>query len=237
MKEESVTKSKLVCAIGVGLGLFAATLSTASADEATGWYFGVRGGQATVDISKEALDETVVFVFEEAGATVLSGSSSLDDSDTAWSLFGGYRVSRFFALEAGYQDLGAATYRSSGTIGIFGVPGTFPASANVDFESSGFTAAGVGTIPMGEKFDVHGRLGVLFADTEATLSVGVAGESGSESFSASSQGMFYGVGAALHLGKNWSISLDYLMFKDVGDEEETGEADVDSVTLGVSYRL
>jgi OmpA-OmpF porin, OOP family len=229
-------KRNLVRAV-LGLGFFAATINSASADEVSGWYFGLRGGQSQLDISKDALDETVVFAFEDAGASVLSGSSSLDDSGTAWSLFGGYRLSQYFAVEAGYQDLGAASYRSSGTIGIPGIPAIFPATASADIEASGFTLAGVGSIPVGKSFDVHGRLGVLFADTEASLSVGVAGETGSESFSGSSQDVFYGVGAALHFGTNWSISLDYLMFKDVGDEEETGEGDIDSLTLGVIYRL
>jgi hypothetical protein len=41
----------------------------------------------------------------------------------------------------------------------------------------------------------------------------------------------------LHFGGNWSISLDYQMFKDVGHDEVTGEEDANVVSLAVSYRL
>jgi OOP family OmpA-OmpF porin len=229
--------SKLIRAIGIGLSLYGATLSVAAADETSGWYFGASGGQSQVDVDQDELDSGVVGIFEDEGAIVLSGSSELEDSDTAWSLFGGYRLSPYFAVEAGYQDLGTIAYRSSGTVAIPGVPGTFPASVNIDFESSGFTLAGVGSIPIGESFDLHGRLGVFFADTEVGVGVSLADFSDGGSESASSQDLFYGVGAALHFGGNWSISLDYQMFKDVGDDEVTGEEDADVVSLAVSYRL
>jgi OmpA-OmpF porin, OOP family len=229
--------SKLIRAIGIGLGLCGATVSVASADEMMGWYFGASGGQSQVDLSKDELDGLVVESFNDAGLIVVSGSSSLDDSDTAFSVFGGYRLSQYFAVEAGYQDLGAAAYRSSGTLALPGFPGTVPATLNIDFESSGFTLAGVGAIPMGDAFDLHGRLGILFADTEITESGATTGFSDSETFSASSQEVFYGVGAGFHFGGNWSISFDYQLFKDVGDEEETGEEDLDVLSLAVSYRL
>jgi OOP family OmpA-OmpF porin len=228
---------KAVSAIGMGLGLYAAMLNMASAQELGGWYFGASAGQSQVDLNKEEFDELVVDSFESAGLIVVSGSSSLEDSDTAWSVFAGYRFNDYFAIEGGYQDLGTVGYRSSGTVALPGFPGTFPATLNIDFESAGFTAAGIGSIPLGETFALHGRLGVLFSDTEVTLTGGTTGFSDSDSFSASSQDIFYGVGAAFRFGGHWSISLDYQLFKDVGDEEETGEEDVDVISASLSYRL
>jgi OmpA-OmpF porin, OOP family len=124
-----------------------------------------RAGQSQVDVDQDELDAGVVGLLEEEGANVLSGSSELEDSDTAWSRFGGYRLSPYFAVEAGYQDLGTITYGSSGTIAIPGVPGTFPASVNIDFESSGLTLAGVGSGPLGESVDLH----VASASSSRTL--------------------------------------------------------------------
>lgn len=112
-----------------------------------------------------------------------------------------------------------------------------PASFGADFEVTGFTVAAIGSIPINEMFDLHARVGVLFSDTEITLSGGSGTLSLSETVSASAQDLFYGVGAALHLGGNWSLNLDYQLYKDIGDEEKTGETDVDSITLAAIFRF
>jgi hypothetical protein len=38
-----------------------------------------------------------------------------------------------------------------------------------------------------------------------------------------------------HFTDSLAASLDYTRFKDVGDEEETGEGDITSFRLGLSY--
>jgi hypothetical protein len=86
-------------------------------------------------------------------------------------------------------------------------------------------------------FDVHGRAGLLFADTEITESAAISTTSDSASYSASSEDFFYGLGVGLQVGQNWSFSLDWQQFKDVGDDEETGETDVNRLSLGVIYKL
>jgi OOP family OmpA-OmpF porin len=220
----------------VGLGLALSMASAASWAEGSGWYFGVTGGQAEADLNKAEFDDLVIFAFESNGATVLSGTSSLDDSDTSFSLVGGYRVSEYFAVEAGYVDLGTAEYRSSGMVDRIGLPPT-PATYSADFEVTGFTATAIGAVPIGTAFDVHGQAGILFADTKITERATVSSSTASDSFSADSQDLFYGLGVGLQVGQNWSFSLDWQQFKDVGDDEETGETDVNRLSLGVIYRL
>ena len=222
--------------LAVGLGLMLSLASAASWAEGGGWYFGVTGGQAEADLNKAELDDLTIFAFESNGADVLSGSSTLDDSDTSFSLVGGYRVSEYFALEAGYVDFGAMEYRSTGVVDPIGLPPT-AAAFSADVEVTGFTMAAIGSVPIGAAFDVHGRAGVLFADTEFTVGASMLGSSASDSFSADSQDLFYGLGVGLQLGQNWSFSLDWQQFKDVGDDDETGEADVNRLSLGVSYKL
>lgn len=220
----------------VGLGLALSMASTASWAEGTsGWYFGVTGGQAEADLSKAELDEIVLDAFSSFGT--VDGDATLDDSDTSFSLFGGYRFSQYFAVEAGYVDFGTAEYRASGVLDPFGPQTPVDASYSADFEVSGFTATAIGAVPIGTLFDVHGRAGLLFADTEITETATIATTSDRESFSASSENLFYGVGVGLQLGQNWSFSLDWQQFKDVGDDDETGEVDVNSLSLGVIYRL
>lgn len=218
----------------ISLGLLVSTVAI-GADP--GWYVGVKGGQSQADIDQDELDDVVLFAFSSVGAPVITGSSTLDDSDTAWSVLAGYQVSNYFAVEAAYQDLGSFPYRSSGTVNPPGPIVSAPASLNIDFETAGFTLAALGIAPIGEVFDLHGRLGVFFADTEMTVTGSSTGVSVSEDVSASSQSLFYGVGAALTFAEKWTFSLDWQQFKDVGDEEEIGEADVDLISLSVIYRL
>jgi hypothetical protein len=223
---------------GLAMGLALTTASSmAMAEEQAGWYFGVTGGQAQADLNQDELDEIVEDAFFSAGAPVLSGSSTLEDSDTSWSLFGGYRFSQYFGLEASYVDFGTAEYRASGTVNPPGPVGSAPASYAIDFEVTGFTVAAIGAIPLGQMFDLHARLGMLFADTEISERGTIGSVAASDSFSADSRDLHYGVGAGWHLGERWSLSLDWQLFKDVGDDEETGEADIDRVSLGVMFRL
>lgn len=219
-----------------GLGLALSLASSAGWAEGSGWYFGVTGGQAEADLNKAGLDEYVLDLFSFIG-TVSDASSALDDADTSFSLFGGYRVSQYFAVEAGYVDFGKMEYRASGIVDPFGPPSAAFGTYSADFELTGFTATAVGSVPIGTMFDVHGRAGVLFADTEITEIATVSNASIGKSYSANSEEFFYGLGVGLQVGPNWSFSLDWQQFKDVGDEDETGEADVDRLSLGVIYRL
>lgn len=222
----------------LAMGLALATATTTSwAEGSNGFYFGVTGGQSQADLSKDELDDIVLDSFAVAGAPVLTATSDLEDKDTSFSLFGGYRFSEYFALEAGYVDFGTSEYRASGTVNPPGPTASAPATYAADFEVKGFSVAALGAIPLGEKFNLHAQLGILFADTEITQAASVSTTFASESFSANSQDVFYGVGAAFHLGANWTFSLDWQTFKDVGDDEETGESDVDRISLGVIYRL
>lgn len=224
--------------VRVALGLALATSATATwAEQGSGFYFGVTGGQAQADLSRAELDELVLDTFAFAGAPVVSGTSSLEDSDTSLSLFAGYRFSEHFSLEAGYVDLGTAEYRSSGVVDPIGPQPATPATYSADFEVKGFTAAAIGALPLNEMFDLHARVGVLFADTEISETASIGADSARDSFSADSRDFFYGLGAGLHLGANWTLSLDWQQFKDVGDDDETGETDVDSISLGVIFKL
>ena len=224
--------------IAAGMGLMLSAGPSVAAEPASGWYFGVSGGQAQVDLDKGELDAFVEEMFFFAGAPVVSGSSDLEDKDVSWSLFGGYRFSRYFSLEASYLDLGTAEYRASGTLDPPGVGPSITASYSADFEVSGFTAAAKAAVPVGQMFQLHGQAGVLFADMEISESFSVSGfGSSSDSYSSDSRDFFFGVGAGVNFGEQWSVNLDWQRFKDVGDEDETGEEDLDRISLGVIYRL
>ena len=76
---------------------------------------------------------------------------SVDGSDLGFKLFGGYRFTENFGLEAGYADLGSVEARQGLVLVEAGV--------------TGWTAEAVGIAPIGESFEVFAKAGLFFAAT------------------------------------------------------------------------
>jgi OmpA-like transmembrane domain len=230
--------------------LLAVFSSNALADENRGFFVEADVGQPRYDVSRQDLDHMVWLTFGGLGIPVAITSSTVDDGGSSWWLVSGWRLSPDLAVEVGYRDLGSAKYRASA---MPSNPSTMPIlAASADISSRGPTLAVAGFAPIGSKFDVHGRLGVYFADT--TMRLGVSGtNSGRTSYfdataghSGRSQDLFGGIGAAFYFSKRLAVSLDYSLLKDVGDGEGplfkgvgdtdvTGKRDIDSVTVGLRY--
>jgi OmpA-OmpF porin, OOP family len=214
--------------------------TTAMAAEDRGFYLTAGIGESKYDVSKTDLDDLALFAFEDAGAIVLNSDSSYDDKGDAVMLTAGYRFSPYFSIEAGYVDLGSSEYRAEGDV-IIPIVGLADASLGIDIEAKGPFVSASGVVPLGEKFDLHGQLGILFSDVEFDVTVGLdnglASATERQSFSASSEDVFAGVGAAFHFTKNFGVSLDYSLFQDVGEEDSTGEGDIDSLRLSLQYRF
>jgi OOP family OmpA-OmpF porin len=111
-------------------------------------------------------------------------ADGFDGSDTAFKLFGGYRMNQYFATELEYIDGGK------------------PDDSGFEIDISGFNLSVLGSWPVTEQFDVFAKLGVLFWDAEAR---GFGDESG-EDFS-------YGIGADFKFGDNWAIRGEYQRFE------------------------
>lgn len=207
------------------------------ADQDGGFYLSANLGQAKYDVSKDDLDEVAVDSFESAGAIVLDGSSTFDDKGTAWSIVGGYRFGSYIGAEIGYLNLGEAQYRSEGEIIPSGTVTVTDATLDLDLSAKGPSLALVGFLPLGDRFDLQARAGVFFADTTIDIAATVDGSRATDDFSANSQDFYFGVGATFYITSQFALALDYTKFKDLGDEDETGEADVDTLTGGILYRF
>lgn len=82
--------------------------------------------------------------------------ASVDESDTGYKLFGGYRFSKELAVEVGYFDFGQATAKvGSVTLG--------------KYETSAFGAGVAFTLPFADKWSGIGRLGLASVKTKATV--------------------------------------------------------------------
>lgn len=109
----------------------------------------------------------------QATIDACNGVTSCDDEDTSWKIFGGWQLNRNIAIEAAWVDLGEI----SGTIG----------GSAVSAEADGWTLAGKGMLPLNEKFDVFGKLGMIMWDVEGGGAASGVDDDGTD--------LIYGIGA------------------------------------------
>lgn len=190
--------NKLAAAVAV---LSVATAPAAFADENAGWYLGGGFGQFNAQIDD----------FTEIDDTV----DRWDEDDTAYKLFGGYRLNKMLAFELDYINLG----EPSGAV----VPGV-----NVDAAVDGFAPYVVGTLPLGNFFEVYARLGYFFYD--ATLGVERELDDRVE-FDEESEDLVYGAGIGANIGEKLNIRFEYEKF------DLEGLDDTDSLWLTAAWRF
>jgi len=220
-------KHKTICAL-TSLMMVASTVSAAD----QGWYIGAGVGQSNIDFKKAEADAFAEGTFSLYGGFLTS--STMDDSDNAFNLSLGYKVNANFALEGSYVNLGEATYTAHGGIPFPFLSQPQPVDLTLKYKSSGIALSGIGIIPLGSKFDLHGRLGMYFAsnklDIEAKATTTV-----SDSTSGTTQEFLYGAGADWHVTPGFSLGVDWTHYNDVGDNNDTPEASFD--VLAVSGKL
>lgn len=139
--------------------------------------------------------------------------NSCKDTDSAWKVLGGYRFNRYIAAEAMYVDWGevTATLTVGGT--LFDVAAT----------QSSYGLAAVGTLPLGERFELFGKAGFLMTQQETrriTPNPSTVNRDESE--------LHYGLGARVLFNQNWALR---------GEWEKTDKLKVEMLSVGVEYRF
>jgi OmpA-OmpF porin, OOP family len=137
------------------LAALALTLSpTAFADDA-GWYAGFNAGQSRAKIDDSRIADGLL---DDSLTTTSIGN---DDRHFGFKAFGGYEFNRYFALEAGYFNLGRFGFTAD----------TLPAGSlrgEIKLQGANFDA--VGSVPIGEKFSLFARAGLNYADSKDSFS-------------------------------------------------------------------
>lgn len=140
------------------------------------------------------------------------GFEVLDESATGWKVFGGYRFTRSIAAEAGYLDTGDAEATIEGT--------------DVTLNASGTHVSVVASWPIGERFALHARAGIINWEAELTLDDGET----SETSDASGQDLYWGAGATFNFAERFGVRLEY-------EVPEIEDVDVSSISLSVLWRF
>lgn len=145
------------------------------------------------------------------GSYVEVDAADFKGGDTAFKIFGGYRINTNFAIEAFYTDAGE--------------PDDGPLSVDV----SAFGASVVGILPVGGQFELFGKLGLAAWDADFKDPSGTFPDDGTD--------LTYGVGGAWILNQQVSIRAEWEFIDIEADIGGAIDADTDILSIGVQYNF
>jgi OmpA-OmpF porin, OOP family len=161
---------------------------------------------------------------------------STDARDIGYAAQFGYRFNRFVAAEFAlvqYGDLHSQA-RAGADLGA----GFVPVGIDVNFHVGGPQLSVIGILPLGNKFEIYGRAGVLFASSEREFRIKIDGQTTSfGSSKGDSTEIALGIGGAYHVNQMFSVRFQYERIPEVGDRNKTGVEDVNTVSVGLIVRF
>jgi len=201
-----------------------------------GPYGGLLVGNAkySVDAAEEEAD--LVAFIQAPGLPLRDIRTSTEDTDIGYTAAFGYRFTRYFAAE-----LGLAQYGETSSIvraDIDQGQGFVPANVKFSFAVGGPIFSAIGVLPLGDKFEIYGRVGMLFANAERELAARVDGRNaGRGSAQGDSTEIVYGAGLSFNINQVYSLRLEHQRLTEVGQEDRSGTEDVDFTALGFLVRF
>ena len=202
------------------------------------WYVGGSLGGATYDVNKnDFIDDSSLNSLE----------STFDDTDSAYKVFGGYQIDEYFAVEAGYANLGELSFSNGNYTGwgdSLGNDGLLIETLETSIKVTSFMVNGVAQYPISDRFSVFGKLGVYRWDSDASQKyIGehylvVAGVIQPEVFktvvhqssdSDSGTDVFIGLGLS-YQWSNFDIRTEYEIYESDGEK-------INVASIGALYRF
>jgi len=201
----------------------AAGAAIASGHAAADFYVGAAVGQTTVQVELSDYDYYYYFSDEER--------PKLDETDTAFKLFGGYMFNDYIGVEAAYLDMGQVSKTFGYDGGEFSL---FSGDVTVDAELTGITVQLVGQYPIGP-VDLFAKVGFLAYDvklieTEREYYNGELEYIDRDRSSFEGTNTVWGVGVRYNFDR-YAVRVEYEDF-DVSELD-----DLNIISLGVEYRF
>ncbi len=172
-------------------------------------YVGIGFGQASADID---------------AAPIVGVPPMVDDEDTSFKIFGGAMLNQNFGLEVGYADFGEMSVTWDD-----GVDYIKDAA-----EASAFYAAAIGMLPINEQAGLFAKFGFARWDLDLQETSSIPGVGGS--LSESGTDPMFGIGAQFAVN-NVLLRAEFERFMDIGDENTTGQSDVDVLGLSAAVKF
>jgi len=143
--------------------------------------------------------------------------ATCDETDTAWKIFGGMEMNEYISVEVGYADLGTVDYSA-------------PTGSR---ETNGMIMHVLGTYSLNPSFTLIGKGGMNILNTEVNgANAGAGGNVGDTDVSWS-----LGLGAQYNFTKSVGLRMEWERYFEVGDQDETGDTDIDLISAGVVFKF
>lgn len=158
------------------------------------------------------------------------GVSHTSDSDTGYRFTGGYQFNQYWGAEASYVDFGQA----EGDVTVTSPSaGTF----SVKRKAHGFVLAGTGTYPFNDTWSGYLRFGTIVGHVEVEGSGTGSLSTSTATQSSTDWKVTYGIGVNWKVANNWTVRAGWDQYSSLGNQNTTGEADVNLTSIGVVYRF
>jgi OOP family OmpA-OmpF porin len=212
------------CTNVAALGWLAAAAlgGTAVHAQDSGWYGGASIGRSAATIDEDRIRGGL------ASQGLATREFSERDRDTAFRLFGGYQVNRYFGIEGGWFDMGEMGYTASTTPG---------GSLRGDVRLRGMNLDLVGSFPLSERFSLLGRVGGAYVQTRGAFAAtgAVVNPYGGTSTSENKFGVKIGAGVAWRVTEAWELRAEAERMRI--DDSVGNKGHVDLLSLSVVYRF
>ena len=210
-------------------------LGAHAADEPR-FYLSADAGRSDFRLHDDELGELLPMAVPIPGLVAVIQSK--DGKDRAYALHAGYRLNANWALEAGYADLGDASFVGQRMVNCR--PGEicsllmFPASRG-SLSAKAWDASVVGSYALAENWSAYGKLGVSLTRIKTTVAGSLP--AATRSSSQRSTVPLLAAGVAYQLTPAASVHLEWNRHFDGSGDSRNGKADIDAYTLGVGYRF
>jgi hypothetical protein len=198
-----------------------------------GFYVGGGMGLGSYSINEDKLTHKFEQAFDLLGFPDTEVRGKANDDANNWSLYVGYRIMDYLAVEAAYLDLNGAEYRGNVTIPDLGT-----GQVRLDWSAQGFPLTVLGIWPINDTWEVFGRVGVFIGDVDLDGFVyGGEGDSGKISDSASSTQFIGGVGVDAYFMENLAVRFEWMAMPSIGDDDVGGSANWNELALSLLWKF
>jgi OOP family OmpA-OmpF porin len=150
-------------------------------------------------------------------------STSLDDEDFGYRVFGGWRFSEHFGVGISYLDLGEL--EASGN-------STEAPNFTDTIEADGFELWIAGILPIADRWSLFGTVGAFAWDQE----VSYADDNGTFNGSSDGTDVSYGAGVNYEITERLGMHAAYHWYPNIGDVDDTGhENDREFYGIGLTW--
>jgi len=204
-RRRQLATGKAVKALGLFAAAFVVLAMPLEETRAEGnGYLGASVGTLDLDYSATDLTQDLASL----GWSI--NNPSVDDSGTAWKGYGGFAFNDYFAVEAGYVDLGKVVTEFGASVAPTQINAILSDTLSVHpYQGDGWFAAAVLRWPVQpDRFTLVARGGTFWWESDLDVRV-ISGGAGNITNQISGTDTMFGVGLEWHFNENWSMTADW----------------------------